>query len=130
MSLTIVTGPPCGGKTTHIATHATPGDIVIDLDRIALALTTDNTVHHDYGSHIRYIALQARAAAIRAALPAATGHDVWIIDSRPSRSSWAAYKQAGARHVTCNPGQHEVTRRAATQRPAWVLDLIADWYQT
>lgn len=58
MSLTIVTGPPCGGKSTHIATHATPGDIVIDLDRIALALTTDDTTHHDYGTHIRYIALK------------------------------------------------------------------------
>ena len=47
--LTIVTGPPCGGKTTHIANHAHPGDIIIDLDRIALALTTDDTTHHYYG---------------------------------------------------------------------------------
>ncbi len=127
--LTIVTGPPCGGKTTHIATHAHPGDIIIDLDRIALAITTDDTNHHDYPEHVRHTAIQARAAAIRAALPLADRYDVWIIDSRPTRTSWAAYRQASARHVTCDPGQHEVTRRAATQRPAWVLALIADWYQ-
>jgi len=127
--LTIVTGPPCGGKTTHIANHAHPGDIIIDLDRIALAITTDDTNHHDYPEHVRHTAIQARAAAIRAALPLADRYNVWIIDSRPTRSSWAAYRQARAHHVTCDPGQHEVTRRATTGRPAWVLQLIADWYQ-
>lgn len=37
--LTIVFGPPASGKTTHVRTHAQPGDVVIDLDEITARLS-------------------------------------------------------------------------------------------
>ena len=40
MTLYVVTGPPCGGKSTYVREHAKPGDFVIDLDRLALAITS------------------------------------------------------------------------------------------
>jgi predicted kinase len=30
--LTVVTGPPCAGKTTYVRNNAKPGDIIIDFD--------------------------------------------------------------------------------------------------
>lgn len=33
--VTLVCGPPCAGKTTWVARHAAPGDLVLDFDQIA-----------------------------------------------------------------------------------------------
>lgn len=35
MVITVVTGPPCSGKSTYVRTHARPGDIIVDFDAIA-----------------------------------------------------------------------------------------------
>ncbi len=35
LPLTIVCGPPASGKTSYVAAHAGPDDVVIDLDRLA-----------------------------------------------------------------------------------------------
>ena len=37
--LTIVCGAPASGKSTYVAAHAAPGDIVVDLDDIGAALS-------------------------------------------------------------------------------------------
>ncbi len=37
--LTIVTGPPAGGKNTYVDKHAAPGDLIVDLDMIAADLS-------------------------------------------------------------------------------------------
>jgi predicted kinase len=34
--ITVVTGPPCGGKSTYIQDNAKDGDIIIDMDRLKL----------------------------------------------------------------------------------------------
>jgi dephospho-CoA kinase len=39
MALYVITGPPAAGKTTYVATHARPGAVVLDCDRLAVALT-------------------------------------------------------------------------------------------
>ena len=116
MSITVVTGPPCSGKTTHITTHARRGDIIIDLDRIALALTADDTDHHTYGPHIRHVARQARTAAIHAAVTASqtTGARVWIIDTWPDVRRWEAL---GATVTTLDPG-YDVCAARASRRTA------------
>ena len=84
--LTVVTGPPCAGKSTHVRRHAQCDDIIIDLDRIALALAHEGTTHHAYPPHIRHIAINARAEAIRTALPLSRDYNVWIIHMRPTIS--------------------------------------------
>jgi len=126
--LTVVTGPPCSGKSTHVRTHAQPGDITIDLDRIALALTHEETTHHTYPPHIRHVAINAWAEAIRTALPLSRDYNVWVIHSKPSRRDWLAYKQHDARVISLDPGYEEVARRCVNERPAWVMQLVHDWY--
>ena len=36
--ITIVLGPPCGGKSTYVAEQAQSGDVVVDYDALAQAL--------------------------------------------------------------------------------------------
>jgi predicted kinase len=126
--LTIVTGPPCGGKSTHIRQHATPNAIIIDLDRIALALSTEGCDHHQYPPHVRNTALAARRAAIRTALDYTHHTDVWIIDTKPTRESWATYKAHGAQTHKADPGVDVCLARAQRERPPWVQQVIHDYY--
>ena len=126
--LTVVTGPPCAGKSTHVRRHAQCDDIIIDLDRIALALAHEGTTHHAYPPHIRHIAINARAEAIRTALPLSRDYNVWIIHMQPSKRDWVAYKQHDARTIRLDPGYEEVMRRCANERPAWVSTTAHEWY--
>jgi len=127
--LTVVTGPPCGGKSTHIRERAKPGDIVIDLDRIALALASEDTEHHTYPEHLIRIAQAARRAAIDAALPMRQATNVWIIDTTPSKRAWALYRQAGAHVVKCDPGPAIVAARLRdTGRPERAIVAARAYY--
>jgi tRNA uridine 5-carbamoylmethylation protein Kti12 len=126
--LTVVTGPPCSGKTTHVNARAKRGDIVIDLDRIALALTTEDTDHHEYAHHIRVLAMKARAAVIRAAMPMRHDVNVWLIHSDPSAEDLRTYRQSGARVVECSAPMEVLLSRAARERPTWMSQLIKQWH--
>lgn len=122
--LTVVTGPPCSGKSTHVRQHARHGDIVVDLDRIALALTSEDTGDHDYPDHIRSVARKARLAAINAALPMhAAGHRVWLIDAAPSKEQRAFYHRHHARFVSLTVTSDQLTTRLA-ERPERNRELV------
>jgi hypothetical protein len=107
--------------------HAAPGDIVIDLDRLALALSPDGTPHHEYPTHTRQVARAARAAAISVAVHVGRGTPVgvWIIDTFPDIPRW---RSAGAVVHTVNPGYRTCMARAEHERPEWVRQIIAEWY--
>ena len=115
----IVTGPPCGGKSTYINERAKPGDIVIDMDRIALALTTEGTEPFTYSDTVRRVAFKARQAAVTEALLVAQGEryqNVFIIHTDPSPDQRAAYRAMGGRIVECDPGK-EVALARVQHRP-------------
>lgn len=121
--LTVITGPPCSGKSTYAREHARPGDIVIDYDLIAQALGSPDSHDHPYA--IRRTAIIARRAAIGAAIEAHhTGTTVWIIDSDPPRSRLHTYRQAGAQFVNLTADPAELHRRADAERPARWHELI------
>jgi hypothetical protein len=93
--LTIVTGPPCAGKTTWVRQHAKPGDIIVDFDLIAQAVGSPVTHGHD--RPLWKVAIEARQAAITAAVgQARQGATAWVIDSRPTEPARQAYLKAGA----------------------------------
>jgi predicted kinase len=123
--LTVVTGPPCSGKSTYVRQQAQPGDVVIDLDRIALALTVEDTADHDYPDHIRTVARRARIAAIDAALPLhAQGCRVWLIDAAPSKEQRAYYHRRDARFVSLTVTADVLAQRLA-ERPERNQLLVA-----
>jgi predicted kinase len=100
--IVIVTGPPCSGKSTYISENAKDGDIIIDMDRLALALTVEGANPFEYGDKIRKVARAARGAAVKEALTVAQGErylGVWIIHTDPTPDARMAYRAAGARIV-------------------------------
>jgi predicted kinase len=86
--VTLVCGPPASGKTTYIAQHAAPGDIVIDFDVYlkqigAKKWTTDPDAVRK--------AFRIRDAYLRALETARSGR-AWVIAMAPSareRKAWA-----------------------------------------
>lgn len=105
--LTVVTGPPCSGKTTYVTQHAQPGDITIDFDSLAVALGAPAT--HDYPSHIREVTFAARNAAISAAIGQHhCGATVWIIDTAPGKARSRQYQDAGAHVVALTASAGEL----------------------
>ena len=109
--LTIITGPPCAGKTTYVRQHAKPGDIIVDFDLIAQAVGSPVTHGHD--RPVWKVAIEARQAAITAAVGQhRQGATAWVIDSQPTEPARQAYLRAGARLVDLTAEPAELHRRA------------------
>lgn len=122
--ITVVTGPPCSGKSTYVRTHARPGDIVIDFDTMAQAFGSPNP--HDHSAATRQVTIMARRAAIAAAVMVTTT-DVWIVDCNISRDRLTAYQRVGARIVGLDVDKAELHRRAGAERPGLWHRLIDEW---
>jgi predicted kinase len=113
----VISGPPCSGKSTYIKENAKSGSIVIDMDRIALALTTEDTEHHAYSKAIKTLAITTRKTAVKKALTLGNVVDVYIIDTEPSQESKAMYSWYKAKHITLSPPLEEVLQRIDANRP-------------
>ena len=114
--ITVITGPPCAGKTTYVQKNARPGDIIIDYDALAVAL--GSTSSHDHDPWLSEVTAAAWAAAIARATQDKSRRDTWIIDSRPRPERLQAYTRARARYVHLTAGKEELHRRAdADGRP-------------
>ena len=123
--ITVVTGPPCSGKTTYVRTHAKPGDIVIDFDTMAQAF--GSTAPHDHSAAVRHVTIQARRTAIAASITVHQQTAVWIVDCNISPERMRAYRRAGAKIVTMRAEPDELHRRASRERPGLWHRLIDEW---
>jgi hypothetical protein len=133
--IVVVTGPPCGGKSTYIKDNARSGDVIIDMDKIALALTTDDTPSHSYSQEVRWIAMQARKAAVKEALyqfASRRGPTAWIIHTDPTSDERSQYRLRNAQIVEINPGKEvcleRVKSRPQDSQPRTVKG-ISDYFQ-
>lgn len=116
--LTVVTGPPCGGKSTYIQNNAAPGDIVIDMDELAKAMVVGGSDIHDYSDSVRAVARAARKGAVKQAVIVSQGNrlGVWIIHTDPNVEDRYAYRIANAKFVECSPGL-QVCLKRLKERP-------------
>jgi hypothetical protein len=128
MTLYVITGPPCAGKSTWVRQRAKPGDFVVDLDRIALAITAEGTPHHDYPQHIRKGAVLVRKQAVAVAVMSSRDHDSYVIHSKPPKAARAVYKRNGATFVHLSAPLTVLMERARAERPAWVIGAIGAWF--
>ena len=133
--ITVVTGPPCGGKSTYIKETAKDGDIVIDMDEIARSLVKGDVSNHDYSDEVRSVARAARKGAVKQAVIVGQGNrlGVWIIHTDPSVADRQMYKVVGAKIVECSPGL-QVCLERLKDRPKRnqlkVETYIRDYYAT
>ncbi|UYL87831.1 polynucleotide kinase [Gordonia phage OneDirection] len=127
--LYVITGPPAAGKTTWVHGHAQHGDIVIDYDTIAVALTVNHSDDHVHPAQVKTVTKAARRAAIEAALPLADTVDVYLIHSTPSASQLDSYREHGARIITIDPGKDVVLDRISETRPWQLTNVAKDYYK-
>lgn len=124
--ITVITGPPCSGKSTYLRQHAQPGDLTLDYDQLCQAL--GGTL---YGPDewLREVTAAAWAAAVTRTLTAHRGHQAWIIDARPRPDRLAAYQRAAAKIINLTASRDELHRRAtADSRPDGDHDRIDQWF--
>ena len=120
--LHVVTGAPCAGKTTFVKEHKQSGDIVIDMDALAVSLGADDM--HQYTEGIRRAALAAR----RAAIDSIGDSNAWVIHTQPTYEQRAAYK--GAVFHDLDPGIQECLNRAKKdKRPEGTVKAITQFYE-
>lgn len=125
--LYVITGPPASGKSSYALSHATATDIVIDYDRIAVALAGPGVDSHDHHRVLKRVAHKARYAAIAEALDRASETDVYLIHSMPAEHNMDRYRLAGGQIVTLDPGRQVVEDRCRTARPQ-LLPVVGKWY--
>lgn len=124
--LTVVTGPPAAGKTTYVRSNAKAGDIIIDLDALAVALGSPHS--HNHPADIATVAQAARTAAIKAAV--GTGSSTWLIHTAPDPVQLAAYRAQGANIVTVDPGPEVTQGRITAQRSPETQQVADRWYSS
>jgi hypothetical protein len=130
MALTVVIGPPAAGKSTWVLERAKPTDVVVDYDRLAVALTGTGGDLHDHAAPVVAVTKAVRAAAIEAALKQIHVTDVYVIHSNPGAQRMAEYRGMGAQIVTVDPGRDVVRQRCKSERPRRMFAAIDEWYRS
>ncbi|MFE0101176.1 hypothetical protein [Streptomyces sp. NPDC059009] len=129
MALYVVIGPPAAGKSTWVNERARSGDIVIDYDRIANALTAPGAAPHGHKRPLATVAFRAREGAITEALRHVKTHSVYIIHSVPKPQAMERYARHGAEVITVDPGRAVVEERCRAERPETYMDGVRRWYR-
>jgi len=123
-AIVLVVGPPGAGKSTLVDGRRSPGDVVIDYDKMAEALGSDVT--HGHGDAVHDVTMAARNAVLRRLRAGELDAGrVWLVSSNPNA------EQMFPHHVVelVDPGRDEVVRRAVEAgRPGLWLRLIDEWY--
>ncbi len=131
MSLNIIAGAPCAGKSTYIETNAAQGDLIIDLEKLSKALTLDCDDGHFVNPEIKSVAIAARTGAVRRAVAIYQANkdlNVWIIQTDPSKEELEGYKFLKANIVFLNPGKEVCVERASRLRDPKMLEVIDKWF--
>ena len=115
----IVTGHICSGKTTFVRENARRGDVIIDMDLLAHAMTTSDIADHDYPAYVGEIARAARWTAIGSAvrLHSSGSFDVWIVHAYPEPRDYVTYRRMSATWHEIDAEPDTLRDRAARERP-------------
>jgi hypothetical protein len=120
--LVLVIGPPCSGKTTYVATHAAPDDVVIDVDALAQAL--GSPAGHDHHPHHLAAALAARDALVTNS--GAWSSTTWLITT--NRRTLGNLRLPPHEVVVLDTSIDDcLTRARAAGRTPQVLEAIRTW---
>ena len=129
----VVKGHICAGKTTWVMQQAKPGDVVIDFDRMADAMSADGTPSHDYADAVRDVVCVARWSAIDEACrqhKAGRVKEVWIVHAYPSEADMRRYSMHGAAVKEIEAPHDVLTARAKAERPQRMQATLAEAIKT
>lgn len=129
----VVTGHICSGKSTWVMQQATAGDVVIDFDRMAMAMSAEGTQSHDYSEAVRDVVCVARWAAIdEASRRHRLGQvdHLWIVHAYPSATDLRRYSMLGAAVKVMTAPDDVLIARAKAERPLRMQQSLADAMQT
>lgn len=125
----VVTGHICSGKTTYVRERAAPGDVVVDLDRIALSIAPEGTAAYAYDQRHRDVARRIWWYAIDEAVRQHRrpgGFDLWIVHAYPSDEDVARYRRLGASIAEMGGDRETLVARARAERPPeWIASLVS-----
>jgi hypothetical protein len=128
--VTLVCGPPCAGKTTHVQQHAVEGDTVLDQDQIAQAIGSDREWLHSRTTSMR--AHRRMRGAIVGVGNAQSG-TAWVVRCQANghRRRSLAFSLRATSVVVLKPPMDVVLERAQHRPdPIKTGRLIRDWYAT
>lgn len=128
--LTIISGPPCAGKTTYVEQHSRPGDLVIDLDAILASL--DPSYRQWSGGTLPSLlnrGIRARNELLGSLHRVCHGK-AWFIVSAPTKAErdWWVSK-LGGELVLLDPGTDECKRRAVARGTPLAAQGIDQWHR-
>lgn len=126
--VTLVTGPPCSGKTTYVAQHADPGDVIACHDTEARRAGSPRS--HDHLPGHRAPAEQAYQRLLRRIGGSHTGRS-WVIRCAPLAAKRQHLSEVlrADRVLVLMPPMAAVLRRAELEhRSRRTFGLIRGWY--
>lgn len=124
----LIAGPPCAGKTTWVREHRGYGDLVIDQDALAAALSLEP--EHDTPRWLTKYAIAAKEAVLTKLQEPPWCKRVLIIDSAPTRERRRYFRDVySAKVVLLLPDRSELERRAWERpNPQGTLAAIDCWF--
>lgn len=129
MTIHVVIGPPCSGKSTFVQTNAAPGVPRFDFDLLASTIAGTD-VKHDTPPGVMEVLLAMRRGLMGWLLDPETGTpEFWLINAAPTQGTIDALAAAGAIFYVLDPGEEECVARAMREgRPDGTIDRIRNWY--
>ena len=126
--LTIVSGPPCSGKTTYVRVNAGRFDNIIDLDSIITRIRP--SYRHWHGMldpELFNQAIRARNAML-GSLERSTSGRAWFIVSAPTKGERLWWRsKLGGEVVLLHPGREICHSRAVARGTPRAIKGVYDW---
>ena len=124
----LIYGPPCSGQSTFVKKHAKRDDLIIDIDRLHMAISP-------LPSHERNDDLTAVVFAMQDAISTHItrgrwhGGDVYVVSSCPKRSQRKRWRrELGAEPRLIKADRSTCLARAKRERPTVWQEYIDRWF--